>query len=166
MKFLVPHNPEWTVRYQSEAEQLSIALGEVCSSIHHIGSTAIPDILAKPIIDILIEISSLEALDFHISNLTSIGYTARGEYGIPGRRYFKKHDLNGSPLVNLHSYLKQSHQVRRHLAFRDFLLAHPEFAHEYSELKKSLADINGRLPDTYQDAKQPFIEKVLAKAGL
>src|ERR671921_2732344 len=99
---VVPHNPRWREAFEAEARQVAAALGENVVAIHHIGSTAIPNIYAKPVIDLLVEVRDITEADGRSSAMESLGYEVMGEYGIPGRRYFRKDDRQGVRTHNLH----------------------------------------------------------------
>jgi GrpB-like predicted nucleotidyltransferase (UPF0157 family) len=157
---VVPHNPEWAAAFAAEARALTGAMGETCTGLHHIGSTAVPGILAKPIIDILGEVSSFELLDGATGCIESLGYTAMGTFGIEGRRYFRKDDAQGHRTHHLHVFEAGSLHIERHLAFRDYLRSHPEKAGEYSALKEALVDSG--VP--YQDGKGAFVKAAEAEA--
>ncbi len=159
-KHLMPHNPIWKTNYQTEATAIQQTLGENIVCIHHIGSTSIPNIVAKPIIDILVEVKELEAVDARTCHMTDLAYEAKGTYGIEGRRYFRKHNENGTRTHHVHVFECANLHAVRHIAFRDYLIAHPETAKDYSNLKTQLAT-NGH---TYQEAKEPFITPILKKA--
>ena len=92
---VVPHNPAWKDAYEIEAARIARALGDLVVAVHHIGSTAIPGIVAKPILDILLEVSNTDRLDDETAALEGLWYEAKGEFGIPGRRYFRKNDAAG-----------------------------------------------------------------------
>jgi GrpB-like predicted nucleotidyltransferase (UPF0157 family) len=159
-----PHRDSWRKDFEVEAARIRSALGDVLVVIHHIGSTAIPGIYAKPIIDILAEVTSLDALDAHVNEMQSLGYESMGEFGIPGRRYFRKDDSNGMRTHQIHAFAHQSTQILRHLAFRDYLVTHPNTAQEYSDLKRRLVQTcNGDI-EAYMNGKDPFIKEVERKA--
>jgi GrpB-like predicted nucleotidyltransferase (UPF0157 family)/GNAT superfamily N-acetyltransferase len=128
-------------------------------SLHHVGSTAIPRLLAKPIIDIVVEARCLEDIDKNTNAMTSCGYEARGAYGIEGRRYFKKVSADGVGF-HLHVFARGSPHIGRHIRFRDYLIAAPETAQEYAALKLSLCDASGGLVPDYAERKAPFIERI------
>src|SRR3546814_9547675 len=107
--------------------------------MHHIGSTSIPGIHAKPIIDMLAVTSDLSLLDGCESRIASLGYEALGEFGIPGRRYFRKDNSTGERTHQIHAFRTGSPQITRHLQFRDYLIAHPAVARDYDVLKRRLA---------------------------
>lgn len=164
MKRIVPHNPDWVRLFSAEEQLLADVLEEIATGIHHMGSTAIKNIPAKPIIDVLLEASSLDAIDDREKALALIGYVARGEYGIADRRYFKKIATDDAPAFHLHCYLAGSYQINRHLAFRDYLRLKPDIAAEYAHLKTDLTDKDGNLFSTYQAAKAPFVDGIALQA--
>lgn len=144
MKRIVPHDPNWAQIYENEAKLVATLMGDAVRTFHHIGSTAIPDILAKPIIDVLLEVSSLQAVDDCAERLKEIGHEARGEHGIAGRRYFNRKPADAALGVHLHCYVTGSFQIRRHLAYRDYLVLKPEIAAQYAALKAELSLRTGR----------------------
>ncbi|MEL6143497.1 MAG: GrpB family protein, partial [Bacteroidota bacterium] len=87
---VVHYNPNWPNEFDKEAAKLVLTLGDIVQNLHHIGSTAVPGLMAKPIIDMMPEVSSLELLDAKSEQMESLGYEVMGELGIPGRRYFRK----------------------------------------------------------------------------
>jgi GrpB-like predicted nucleotidyltransferase (UPF0157 family) len=104
------------------------------NKIHHVGSTAVPGLAAKPIIDILIEVTGLEALDALHEDMKVIGYKPKGEFGIPGRRYYQKGGKQRTHQI--HAFVTGDFNVTRHIAFRDYLRANSDVAREYGEVKK------------------------------
>lgn len=157
---VVPHHPGWAADYRAEAAVIRSATGDKLMAVHHIGSTAIPDILAKPIIDMLAVVRSLDAIDDSTPALVATGYEAMGTFGIEGRRYFRKHNGAGVRTHHLHVFAAGSPHIARHLAFRDYLLAHPDRAEAYSDLKRALAVD----PASYVERKGPFVLAVQAEA--
>jgi GrpB-like predicted nucleotidyltransferase (UPF0157 family) len=159
---VVPHDPSWEDKYQREARKLSEILANEIIEIHHIGSTSIPGLPAKPIIDILIGVRKIEDVDRYNDDMIRAGYEARGEYGIPGRRFFTK----GIPkrTHNVHIFQADDTGFKRHLYFRDYMIAHPEDAKKYGELKKTLAGTCENDIDRYCDGKDAFIKEMERKA--
>jgi GrpB-like predicted nucleotidyltransferase (UPF0157 family) len=157
MSPVVPHDPRWAARYAETAARVAAALAPLAVTLHQIGSTAVPSIMAKPIIDMLGEVESLDALDAASPRLVAIGFEAMGDYGIPGRRYFRLNE-SGVRSHHLHVFAAGAPPIARHLAFRDYLIAHPDVAADYSALKAGLSG------DGYQEAKDPFIAVTLADA--
>ena len=122
---VVAHNPRWRNEFEIEVNNLTAALGENIAAIHHIGSTAIPDIYAKPIIDLLVEVRDLTEVDGQSSAMESLGYEVMGEYGIPGRRYFRKNNQEGIRTYHIHVFVAGLAEAERHLAFRDYMIRSP-----------------------------------------
>ena len=164
MKRILNHSPDWPLQYKAEAKSLTSLLGATCVEIHHMGSTAIASIPTKPIIDMLMEVSTLKELDLIFTQLIENDYEARGEYGITGRRYFKKMATSESILINLHCYETGSFEIKRHLAFRDYLNVMPHIAQEYARIKLNLSDDKGVLHPHYQNVKKPFVDGVALEA--
>ncbi|QYJ06735.1 GrpB family protein [Qipengyuania flava] len=152
----VPHDSDWRAQFLAEQRLIAAALNIAPACIHHVGSTAIPQIYAKPIIDILVEVEDVAALDAR-SAMRALGYRARGENGIPGRRYFTKHRSDGLRSHHVHCFERGSPGAIRHLAFRDYLRAHPERAQTYSKIKQEALEF-GLLGDSYIGAKASFVE--------
>ena len=145
----------WQEKFVVEAALLQSALGDVARAIHHIGSTSVPGLAAKPIIDILMEVPGLSELDNASIHLPALGYEIMGEFGIPGRRYFRK---GQSPRTHrVHAFEAGDRNIVRHLAFRDYLTHHPEVADQYVGLKRSLANRYRQDNEGYCRGKEPFI---------
>ena len=135
---VVPYDPTWPQRFAEERDRLAALLGDTCIAIHHIGSTAIPGADAKPILDLMPVVRDLAAVDALTPAFATLGYEALGEFGIPGRRYFCK---GGDERTHqLHIFQVGDHaNIVRHLAFRDYLRAHPDDLAAYCALKRDLA---------------------------
>jgi GrpB-like predicted nucleotidyltransferase (UPF0157 family) len=159
---VVPHNPLWKTEFNKEAEVLSSILGDEIVNIHHIGSTAIAGIYAKPIIDILVEVRDIDSINKYNSRMQELGYTSRGEWGIGGRRLFIKGITQRTHHV--HIYQSGNPEIARHLKFRDYMNAHPDEAGQYEKLKKELADKYKYNPTEYNDGKDAFIKEIDRKA--
>jgi len=162
---IVDYDPQWPILYQEEKGRILGVIGHAVVAIEHIGSTAVPGLGAKPIIDIMIAVCRLADAEECIEPLQSIGYEYVPEYNdiIPERRYFHK----GPPEArthHVHMVELTSDFWERHLLFRDFLRAHPEEAQQYCQMKKELAAKSGSDREAYTDAKTSFIESVVAKA--
>lgn len=158
---VVDYDHTWPHRFAEERDELVGLLGSACSAIHHVGGTSVAGLAAKPVIDILIETEDLSLVDERAPALEGRGYIARGEYGIPGRRYFSRPAGDTTPKVHLHVFEEGHEKAVRHLRFRDHLRAHPVEARLYGALKRMLAERHPDDRDAYQDAKAPFIEALL-----
>ena len=154
---IVDYRKTWEEAFRQEARALQHALEFLYPSIHHIGSTAVRGLAAKPVIDILIEIDDLALLDKQVTVLARLGYEYRGENGIPGRLYFEKGGEDRSHQI--HAFERGSPGALRHLAFRDYLRNHPAVANEYANLKKNVASVCNNDIDRYCDGKDTFIQE-------
>jgi len=160
---LVPYTPRWSVLFAEEQAQLDAVLGTAVRAIEHIGSTAIPGIVAKPILDIGIAVDSFEEAAALVPAIVGLGYTYRGEYSIPRRHYFVK----GKPRTHhLHMVEISSEGWRNNLLFRDYLRNHPDTAAAYAQLKQELAISTQGDRVLYTDSKAPFVRQVLEMARL
>ena len=163
---VVPYDENWKQWFEKIAEEVSAALGELALSIEHVGSTSVPGLAAKPIIDIDVVIEDETRLPAVVSALAKIEYQYEGNLGIPGREAFgyegKTH------LMEHHLYVcpKDSPELRRHLSFRDYLREHPESVLEYSRIKKEAAQLFPHDIDGYINHKGTVIEKIYKEIGL
>lgn len=162
---VVEHNREWQNLFAMESQCVAKALGQNIVAIHHIGSTAIPNIYAKPIIDLLVEVKDINQVDQQNSRLESISYQGMGEFGIIGRRYFRKDNSSGMRTHHVHIFETNSPEIKRHLAFRDYMIAHPSEAQQYSDLKRKLAQKFPEDIESYMDGKDKFIKNIDCKAS-
>lgn len=163
---LAPHDARWPVWFADEASLISTALSGVLVELHHIGSTAIPEIAAKPVIDMLAVVTSVEALDHASPKLESLGYESKGEFGIPGRRYFRKNSPAGVRTHQLHAFAIGSADIERHVNFRDYLRAHPAEARAYEVLKRTLAVQTLGDGAAYSDGKTEFVTEMERRAAV
>jgi GrpB-like predicted nucleotidyltransferase (UPF0157 family) len=162
---LLPHDPAWAQRAQVEAGVLRSVLGDVLLTVHHIGSTAISGIRAKPVIDLMPVVHDLAALEALRGELEALGYEWCGEFGLPGRRYCRKDDpLSGKRLVQLHVYADGDHEILRHLAFRDFLRRQPSLAADYEAEKLRCQQLHSQDVRAYTACKADWIRGVEARA--
>lgn len=162
---VVPHDPKWQEMFKVESNQVMTALDKNAVAVHHIGSTAIHHIYAKPIIDLLVEVKDIAKVDEQNRLMELLDYKAMGEFGISGRRYFRKDNQEGIRTHHIHIFTLGSDQVKRHLAFREYMIAHPEEAQKYSELKRRLAREYPTDIDRYMDGKDEFIREIDKKAA-
>lgn len=155
---VVPPDPQWPQMYEQESQRIRQALGENALQAHHIGSTAIGSIVAKPIIDILMVVRDIAEVDTRGEEMTVLGYEVMGEFGIAGRRYFRKDNDAAVRTHHVHVFEDGSSNVTQHLAFRDFMNAHPDWAQRYSDLKVSLVEQHPDSIEDYMDGKDDFIK--------
>ena len=162
---VTPYNPEWPKMFEEEAAKIHDALGSNFLALHHIGSTAVPGLLAKPVIDMIGVVKNPEMA---IQPLEKLGFTYKGEYNIPLRFFFNRSE---GVETNLHVYEEDHPEIALNLVFRDYLRDHPEARDEYAELKKNLLkekssyEKNHNSPFTgYNLGKDAFIRNVLKAA--
>jgi len=153
---VVDYDPSWPECFKEESNLLRETLGDTAVAVHHIGSTAVPGLAAKPIIDILVEVTDLATLDARNPDMELIGYNPKGEFGIPGRRYFQKGGDNRTHQI--HAFLAGDLNVSRHIAFRDYLRSNPGVAEEYGALKKRVAETCDDDIGKYCDGKDAFVK--------
>ena len=162
---IVPHDPAWGEAFAAERARLAAALGAVPARIEHVGSTAVPGLAAKPIIDILVGRPDGGALEPYVRAFEGAGYLYRGEYGIPGRHYFVRGTGREARTHHLHLVALDGEFWRTHLAFRDHLRRTPECAAAYAARKRELAERHAGDRGAYTEAKAPFIRAALDAAG-
>lgn len=161
---LMSHQPVWAKLFEEEKARIEAGIGPYVLDIQHVGSTSIPGIPAKPIIDIGVAVRNFEEAAVCIDPLIALGYTYRGENGIPRRHYFRKGDEEETRTHHLHINEIDGPDWKNQILFRDYLRTHPETAERYAEIKRDLAL---QYPDDrlgYLYGKAPFIEKVLELA--
>ena len=160
---LVPYQSVWAQRFEREKVRLEEVIGEHILDIQHIGSTAVPGLSAKPILDIGVAVENFEKASALVSPIEKLGYTYRGENGIPRRHYFVKGPPN-KKTCHLHMFEEVDEEWATHLLFRDYLRTHPKVAAAYQQLKEDLAAKYPNDREAYTDGKHKFIQKALGKA--
>lgn len=164
---VVAYDPDWPRRFEGERARIEVAIGPWVEEIEHVGSTAVPGLAAKPIIDIMVGVGTLEEAPACVAGLRGLGYEYVPEFEetLPDRRYLRKFDLDGHRTHQIHLVERSNSEWwNRHLLFRDYLRAHPETAAEYARLKCDLAT---RFRDDragYMDAKSDFVRSVERRA--
>jgi GrpB-like predicted nucleotidyltransferase (UPF0157 family) len=161
---LVPHDPTWAVQAAEEAALITFALGPAVICIEHVGSTSISGICAKPTIDLLPIATSLEALDAREGAMRALGYDWRGEFGLAGRRFCTREAPDGRRLFNVHCWAEGHSELSRHIAFRDYLRAHPDEAMDYEAEKLRAAAVCEGEMERYTDAKAGWIQTCQQRA--
>jgi GrpB-like predicted nucleotidyltransferase (UPF0157 family) len=146
--------------FDEERSRLAVVFDGRAAGIEHIGSTSVPGLCAKPIVDILVGLRELTLSEAEIDAMERLGYEFLGEFGLPGRLYFRK----GEPRTHhVHVVAHGGEHWERHLAFRDALRSDPEERRRYDELKRRLA-AEGHSREIYSELKTPFIREVEARA--
>ena len=161
---VVAYDPHWPVLFGEIAERVHAAFVHgPLSRIEHVGSTSVPGLSAKPVIDIDVVIPTRADLPEAIARLTALGYTHQGDLGVTSREAFRW--LRESPCHNLYVCAEDSPELRRHLVFRDYLRAHSDDARRYADLKHKLAEQFSDNREAYTDGKAEYIQAVLRKAA-
>jgi len=158
---IVPYDPTWPSLFAQLRDGIVAALGATALRVEHVGSTSVPGLAAKPIIDIDAVIPAETDLPEAIRKLARVGYTHEGERGIAGRHAFSQ--PSGLPAHHLYVCDEHNPELWRHIAFRDYLRANPAEAASYGALKERLALRFGNDRDGYTDAKSAFIAEALSK---
>jgi 2'-5' RNA ligase len=157
------YNPQWAIEFERLKAYLQTAINGLAVNIHHVGSTSVTNLSAKPILDVDIEIADMVAFSKIKEQLAMLGYRHEGNYGIDGREAFK---YDKTAFMEHHLYVCPSYSVelRRHLTFRNYLRGNADAVREYGELKQSLAATCGNDIDAYIDGKTAFVLNCLAKS--
>jgi GrpB-like predicted nucleotidyltransferase (UPF0157 family) len=153
------YSPDWPLEFEQEARALRALLGDELVAIHHIGSTSVPGLAAKPTIDLLPLARSLARIDAETPRLQAAGYKALGEYGLPGRRYFTKDRADGLRTHNVHIYQFDDPDVERHLAFCAYLRHDAAARREYEALKRNAYAQHPADIEAYSAFKDAWIKK-------
>lgn len=158
---IVDYDSVWPAVFEELRQRVGSALADLSFTIEHVGSTSVPGLAAKPIIDLDILLRSAADQPLAIERLSAFGYVHRGDLGIPGREAFS----HPAEIPRHHLYLCPPGSVayRDHIAFRDYLRTHPETVEEYARLKHELARIYHDDRDGYTDAKTTFITGILSR---
>ena len=162
---LATPDPAWAAAFAAERTRLIAAVGPLPLALEHIGSTAVPGLPAKPILDVLGGHPPGADPMAYVAAFQAAAFTYRGEYGIPGRHYFVRDDAVGRRTHHLHLVTEGGALWRSHLAFRDYLRQHPARVAEYAALKSALA---ARFPSdraAYTEGKAAFIAETLRIAA-
>lgn len=157
------YDPSWPEIFAGEAQAIRQALGDILVGLEHVGSTAIPGLAAKPVIDIAVSVTSLAAASEVVPALEALGYDCRGENGIPGRLFFRKGLVEFRRTHHLHLTEVGHEQWKAMLLFRDYLRSHPGDAQRYEALKRALAEKFRDNRSAYTNGKANFVQAVLAK---
>ena len=156
---VVNYDPEWPSKYVRERDYITEILKDNCISIYHIGSTSVPELAAKPIIDIMVVVRSLDRVDAVAEKFSDMGYEYLGEFGIVGRRYLRK---GGDERTHqIHIFQSDDwNNIGRHLAFRDYMRTHEKERNQYAKIKKDLAQKFPYDIDGYCDGKENFVREM------
>ena len=157
---VVPYDPLWPEQFQRASQEIMAILGDNCCTIHHVGSTAIPGIWAKPIIDMIPVVKDIYSVEQHNIEMQKLGYHAKGEHGILFRRYFQRQ--KPFPACNVHIYEQGSSEIARLTEFRDFLIGNPDYQAQYENLKRQISKDSGDIT-AYTLAKEALVSDIDAR---
>lgn len=162
---VVKHNPDWVRQYQEEAARIIAAIADICLEIEHIGSTAVPGLSAKPILDMMVGVQSLDMVSSeHKAQLLELGYEYVHKPEFPDRLFFRRGKWRAGT-HHLHIYKLNSSSWRNQLLFRDYLRNHPDKASEYELLKRKLEQQYQFDRVAYTHGKGDFIQDVIRLAS-
>ena len=163
---VLPYDEQWKHDFLQIKAEITNALGQLAIEIEHVGSTSVQGLSAKPIIDIDVVIKDYTGLENVISALGKIGYQHEGNLGIAGREAFKYDGKEHLRKHHLYVCPEDSPELKRHIAFRDYLQTHSDAVREYSRIKEEGAELYPDDIERYIEHKSPFIEKIYAEIGI
>lgn len=156
---IVEYRPEWKEMYKKEAALIKDILGEELQDIHHIGSTSVEGLAAKPVIDIMPVVKEIEKIDAYNGRFEALGYECMGEYGIPGRRFYRKGGDDRTHHIHIFGEAN-AYDIKRHMAVRDYLRCHKDAAKAYGEIKASQAKLHPGDIEGYCAGKDAFVKQL------
>ena len=160
---IAAYSPDWPRAFEHESAAILEACRPGVIEVHHVGSTSVPGLAAKPVLDMMPIAASPAAALEAVSRMAALGYRYREEHGIPGRYYFDK-AADGRTVAHVHMFPVGHPAIRTHLLFRDYLRMHPDAARDYERLKWGLASKHRDDREAYTDAKAEFIEGIIEVA--
>lgn len=163
---VLPYDEQWKQDFLNIKDELADALGQLATAIEHVGSTSVEGLSAKPVIDIDVVIRDRTLLDDVIAALRKIGYQHEGDLSIAGREAFRYDGKEHLRKHHLYVCPADSPELKRHIAFRDYLRTHPDAAREYGRIKEEGARRYPDDIDRYIEYKSPFIERIYAEIGM
>jgi len=162
----MPYDPHWAASFEAIRKELSEALGELALRIEHVGSTSVPGLSAKPIIDIDVVISGYDVFPETVNRLRQAGYLHEGDLGIPGREAFCYEEKQHLQKHHLYVCSADSAELHRHITFRNYLREHPEAAAAYAAVKEEAARLYPDSIENYMQFKTKIIEELYEGCGL
>lgn len=156
---VVDYQNSWELTFKDEADRMKQTFDEECLKLFHIGSTSVPGLQAKPIIDMLFVAKDIEKLDQYAYHFETLGYEVMGEFGIKGRRYYRKGTKERTHQIHAFQY-DNVYEIVRHVTFRDYLRENEHVRKSYGALKQKLAQEFPNDIESYMDGKDRFIKQV------
>ena len=163
---VVPYDPQWPRNFEAICKEIREVLGEKAVAVHHVGSTAVPGMSAKPIIDLDVEIQSRSDFPAVRDRLKTAGYIHEGDLGIRDREAFRYTGKQHLQIHHLYVCPSGSRELHRHLTFRNYLRTHPEAVREYSRVKETAARHHPDSIEGYMEFKNNCIAELCQKCGL
>ena len=163
---VLPYDAAWESAFEAIRAEIQTALGDLMLGIEHVGSTSVKGMSAKPCIDIDVVIRDYSVFDAVVQKLDAIGYIHEGDLGIKDREAFKYADKPHLMTHHLYVCPRDSEELHRHIAFRDFLRKNPEAVKKYSRVKETAAQLFPDEIEQYIAFKAPCIEELYIKCGL
>ncbi len=163
---VLPYDAKWKSDFEQIKTEIEAALGDLIITVEHVGSTSVEGLSAKPCIDLDVVIQDYSVFDAVVSRLDAIGYIHEGNYGIEGREAFKYLDKPHLQAHHLYVCPQQSEELRRHVAFREFLRSNPDAAKKYGAVKEKAAQLFPDDIELYIAYKSPCIEELYEMCGL
>ena len=166
---VLDYDTAWPRQYEAEAARLRPVFGAALAGIHHIGSTSVPGMRAKPTIDILVEVAPGVSIEEFYPGMSELEYNCRGECldavipGTPGRHYFSR-KVDAQHTHHVHVCRTGHHEIPQYLALRDYLREHPRASAEYGNLKTELARRFSRDNVEYMRGKDRYVKELIARA--
>ena len=158
------YDVQWASKFSVEAQNIQTVLGDELVAIQHFGSTSVPGMQAKPIIDMMPLVKEIEKVDLFNDQMVALGYEPLGEFGIKKRRYFRKGGDNRTHQIHMFQF-DNTREIDRHLAVRDYLWTHPGVAQQYGDLKVKLAkQQHPEDKEAYIQGKDAFVKELEIKA--
>ena len=160
---IVDYDPNWKKQYKEEESKIKAILGDNCAGIYHIGSTAVKDMKAEPIIDIMAVVKKLHLADGKLKEFIDAGYEYKGEYGTPGQRFYVKG--GDEPSCHIHIFEeKNASELARHFAVPNYLMTHAEECRAYEKIKMDLAEKYPKNYEAYTEGRKEYLDELEKKA--
>ena len=161
---LVEYDPSWPAQFEAARRDLVEALGSLVVAVHHIGSTSVPGLAAKPTIDIAVVVASIDEFVRRVASVEALGYEYRPTATFHDEHLFVRRIVDDERTHHLHVIAAGCPDLNDWLDLRDYLRSTPEAARRYAEVKRQMAKQHHRDRGAYVEAKTPIVERLLAEA--
>ncbi|WP_409340797.1 GrpB family protein [Paenibacillus sp. MBLB4367] len=160
---VVEYDPKWVKMFEALRDFVAPSISDIVLTIDHVGSTSVPGLPAKPIVDMDVVVATRDDVQIAIEKLAALGYVHEGDFGIEGREAFVP--PSGVPWHHLYVCTVDNAEYKRHIMFRDYLRSHAQEAEEYGKIKLKLAQQFHNDRKAYTNAKTDFVEGILTRTG-